>query len=344
VSVSASKSALLLSPCLRWAWEGAKPYEDEFADTTKRDKGTNFHKCMETYYSVGELNALDVVKPGWGDVAEWVCLAISWSEKHLHPRLLQSEPAPQRGAKNWSLYSEVYIAYNFSTGETHFDGAVKDRQYPKMPDYLPGTADLVCILSDGSLLVADWKTGGGTGADKQLLTLALGLRNVFRTPSGELRPIRLAILYVSDDGVHPVEWVVTESDLLAHQHAMAFQLADVGVRKDPVPGIHCSQLYCDHLAYCPGIAKEVDNSSEEPEGLLAASSLVRKYSIQEAPRNAEHAGYIMARVTAAKRQMAFYEERIRKYALSGGKVIADGFEYSKGKDGFRWRTIKVSSQ
>lgn len=324
---SASKSALLLSPCLRWAWEGARLYEDEFADTTKRDKGINFHSGIERYFRSGELDAMSEIKPNWDDVAEWLCLAIGWVRQHLEPRCE-------------SIHPEVYVAYNFDTGAHHIDPTVHNREYPEMPGFLPGTADLVCVLRDGSLLVADWKTGGGTGADKQLLTLALGLRNVFRKADGTTREVRLSVLYVGDDGVHPVEWVVTESDLLAHQHAMAFQLADVGVRTDAVPGIHCSQLYCPHLAYCPGISATVVSASEAPQGLLPEASLVRTYPIQAAPTGPEHAGYIMERVTAAKRQMAFLETRIKAYASNGGRVIAGDFEYSKGKDGFRWRTKK----
>jgi hypothetical protein len=325
MSASASKSALLLSPCLRWAWDGAKPYEDEFADTTKRDKGTMFHKHMDLYYTSG---CSGTATAPLFEVDGWVKLAVLWSKEHLEPRCK-------------SILSEVYVAFNFDTGESHTDVTVHDRKYPKdMPNFLPGTTDLVCLLRDGSLLVADWKTGGGTGADKQLMSLALGLRNVFRTPDGQLRPVRLAILYATEQGVHPVEWEVSEGDLLSHQHAMAFQLADVGVRRDPVPGIHCTQLYCNHLAYCPGIAATVDGAAEASQGLLPAASLVRKYDIQAAPTGPEHAGSIMERVTAAKRQMEFYEKRVRKYVSDGGRCVAGDFEYSQKADGFRWRTKK----
>lgn len=339
---SASKSALLLSPCIRWAWTGAQAYEDEFANTEKRDKGTLFHTGMQLYYEGRSSGWVSQ----WSDVMAWWRLAIQWSHDHLEPRLLTDgaidlyELGPGGNRYKWPLFPEVYVAFNFETGETHHDGSVHDRKYPEMPGFLPGTADLVCILADGSLLVADWKTGGGTGADKQLLTLALGLRNVFRKADGSYRLVRLAILYVGDDGVHPVEWEVTEAELEAHRFAMQMQLADVGVRREPVPGIHCTQLYCAHLAYCPGIASVVDASAEAKESLLPVGSLLRKYSIQEAPTGPEHAGYIMERVTAAKRQMDFYEKRIRAWAADGGRVIAGDFEFSKKADGYRWRPKK----
>ncbi len=334
MAASASKSALLLSPCLRWAWDGAKEYEDEFANTDKRDKGTLFHSAMDLYYAGGCNAAAELCANAKacerfnGEVVDWVGHAIAWSIDHLEPRCKE-------------IHSEVYVAFNYTTGACHADAKVRDRQYPKMPGFLPGTTDLFCILTDGSLLVADWKTGGGTGADKQLMSLALAGRELFRKGDGTYPNVRLAVLYAGPDGVHPHEWEVTHEELDAHRLAMQFQLADVGIRTDPVPGIHCTQLYCNHLAYCPGITATVEAAAESPEGLLPAKSLVRKYDICSVPSGAAHAGAIMERVTAAKRQMDFYEKRVRKYCDDGGRAIAGDFEYSKGKDGFRWRQKKA---
>lgn len=318
MSASASKSALILSPCLRWAGPEAKAYEDEYADTTKRDKGIAFHEGMDGYYTAADSKVRDL------EVQHWVDLAVDWSKEHLEPRCK-------------SILSEVYVSFNFETGEAHSDSSVRDRAYPEMPGYLPGTADLVCILSGGELLVCDWKTGGGTGADKQLLSLALGLRKVFPLPDGTGRKVHLAVLYAGEDGVLPHEWEVSESDLLAHQHAMAFQLADVGIRNDPVVGIHCTQLYCPHLAYCPGVGAIVVDQSESPEGLLPAERLVRRMEMTDKPISDEEAGYTMERISAAKRRMKYLEEAIRRYVMSGGRAIAGDFEFGPGKDGFRWR-------
>ncbi len=326
--VSASKSALLLSPCLRSFAPGMREYEDEFADTSKRDKGTCFHRCMDFYYRKIPVTKSTIPDKYLNDVLPWYMLATEWSQKHLEPRCAE-------------INTEVYVAYNFNTGEVHHDHRVRDREYPDKPGFLPGTCDLACVLQDETLLVADWKTGGGTGADKQLATLALGLREVYRTEAGALRRVRLAILYATADGVHPVEWEVTDAELDAHRVAMQFQLADVGVRTEAVPGIHCTQLYCNHLAYCPGITATVEAAAESPEGLLPAKSLVRKYDISSAPTGSLHAGAIMERVTAAKRQLDFYQERVRSWCESGGRAIAGDFEYSKQKDGYRWRAKRA---
>jgi len=312
-----------------------KEFEDIYANTVKRDNGTSFHSGMDAYYR--DLSkygceggaALDAWQPREPKVANWVHDAIVWSEEHLEPRCQE-------------IHSEVYVAYNFTTGEVHSDPSVRDRRYPEITGFLPGTCDLACILLSGRLYVADWKTGGGTGADKQLLTLALGLRKLFPWPDGTPRAVTLAILYTGEtvSGVHPVEWDVTDEELERHRHDMSLQLMDVGVRTEAVPGIHCTQLYCNHLAYCPGITSTVEDASESAQGLLPKERLVRRYAIHEAPTGDAHAGSIMERVTAAKRQLDFYEKRVRAYCDNGGRAIAGDFEYRKGKDGFRWRAKK----
>lgn len=42
-----SKSALFLSPCVYWV--GSKAYDDRYADTTERDKGTRFHRKIDQW-------------------------------------------------------------------------------------------------------------------------------------------------------------------------------------------------------------------------------------------------------------------------------------------------------
>ncbi len=325
MSASASKSALLLSGCLTWALPGAAEYRDENADTTKRDKGSLFHKGMDLYYAKGrkpasELEAYAEVCSN-EQVLGWVQTAVAWSIDHLEPRCE-------------SIYSEVYVGFNFSTGEVHTDKRVRNRKYPKKPGFLPGTADLVCVLQDGSLLIADWKTGGGTGADKQLLSLACGLREVYRTSSGDLRPVLLSVLYAgdTDDGcVHPVEWAVTDSDLRAHQHAMAERLANIDVLRSPVVGIHCTQLYCQHLAYCKGVGEIVADLAHK--SLPVVQSV---HSITDQPISDEEAGYTMERIYAAKRQYEYLMSGIKKYIDGGGRAIAGEHEYKKTTTGFRW--------
>lgn len=53
MSVSASKSALILSPCLAWAGDGAAAFNEKRVDRedhSARDFGTEFHAIMDNYY------------------------------------------------------------------------------------------------------------------------------------------------------------------------------------------------------------------------------------------------------------------------------------------------------
>lgn len=331
MSVSASKSALVLSPCLHWASDSAREYDDELSNHEKRDKGTMFHAGMDGHYSGGDSRVRDL------EVQLWVDAAVQWSETFLEPRCEK-------------ILSEVYVGYNFKSGYVHTDPTVHDRKYPKMRGFVPGTADLVCILKTGELLVADWKTGSGTGVEAQLLTLACGLRKVYLQPDGSIRTILLAALYAgetSDRCVHPVEWAVSESDLLAHEHAMAERLARVNKPNEPVVGIHCSQLYCPHLAYCAGIGAIVADMAESPKGakgapngLLRPEALVKgkpeRYQMTDMPISDEEAGFTMERAYAAKRQYEYLMAGIKRYVNGGGRAVAGDFEYKQTTTGFRW--------
>jgi hypothetical protein len=338
MSVSASKSALLLSPCLAWARAGARSYDEsrvDAEDTEKRDLGIQFHDGQDRYYKKEDYS------DKWfnSDVLNWMKLAQEWSRQHLEPRCLE-------------IQSEVYVATNFTTGAIHTDASVRDRKYPEMPGFIPGTADLVCILADGSLLVADWKTGGATGADKQLLTLGYGLRKALPTAEGLPRPVRLAVLYAGPEGVLPYEWEVTDAELEAHAQAMAFQYEDIGKRNEPVLGSHCSQLYCHHLAYCSGVREVAESAAwaagpneEKGHGLRMESEAKQalhlpvfqpRFDMTDAPSSDDEAGYVMARITAAKRQLKYYEEGIRRYCSDGGRAVDGDFEFKQTNSGFRW--------
>lgn len=259
------------------------------------------------------------------DPNDWARVAREWSRKHLEPRCDV-------------ILSEVFVATNFLTGDVFLDPSVEDRAYPDLPGFLPGTADLVCILSDGTLLVADWKTGGGTGVWEQLLTLAFGLsRSAYlRNPDGSIRKVRVAALYHDpDNGMRPCEWEVTDSELVAHAKAMGFQIADVGVRTEHVQGSHCTQLYCPHLAYCDAVFRDVEAAYLEDKvgkRLPVLSGPV----LTDEPATDEEAGVVMARIAAARRQMKYYEAGIRAYVDNGGRAIDGAFEYKKTPTGYRW--------
>jgi hypothetical protein len=319
--ISASKSALLLSPCIAWAHPSAKHYEDEFANTAKRDIGTDFHALMDMWIK-RELHHVvsSPRKEPCDDVSILFEVAKKWARQALDD------------VEAFSIQSEVYVAINPHNGVPHYDNTVKDRNYPNVPGFIPGTCDLVYVCGDGTLVVSDWKTGGGNGADEQLLTLAAGLRNIYRKADGSLRPVRISVLYVSHDGVIDVSRSVSHDELDAHLFALSIQLDRVGsLNNRHVVSVNCTQLYCPHLAYCPAIKAK----TAELSGDIANLDVLQDNEV-----NSSNAGKLMSVLTAAKRRTSYWENKVRAFSEGGGVVRSGGYTFSKKSDGFRWRKDK----
>ena len=326
--VSLSKSALLLSPCIAWTGDRAAWYEEDKVDAddlSKQDQGTLFHKIIAT-----GLNQ---------DRSKWVCPDNVWNW-YEHARIYVEQVLLPRCE---SYQTEVPVAVNWSTGDVRVLEGVVDREYPDLPGYQFGTADIVCVLKDGSLLIADWKTGGSDGATEQMLSLACGFQKCMTGTDGDqgnwYRPVKILCLQVNDDGVWPHEQSVTQEELNNHWDSMRFQWEDIGKRNDMVPGIHCTTLYCPHLGHCQAIGGVVSMAGQQaPKGagpLVPASALLRK--VTDTPVTDDEAGASMALVSAAKRQLKYAEEKMKDYVAKGGKVVCGSYEWSNGDNGHRWR-------
>ncbi len=325
---SLSKSGLLLSPCIAWAGPLSRWYDEEkvdLEDMSKRDKGTCFHRAIDDFLKTG---CPEAALPQ--DVAKWLDHAIKYMKEVLGPRCE-------------SIQSEVAISVNWVERKAEVLVGVKDRNYPKREGWQNGTADLVCILKDGSLLIADWKTGGADGAKEQLLSLGVGFQfcmvddNSYREP----RKLVTLCLQVNDEGVWPHEYNHTLEEIESHWDSMRFQWEDIGVRNTPVSGIHCTTLYCPHLAYCSAITDGTVELAEQ-EGrkagtLMPAESLVRSNRLNDTPLSDEEAGSTMSLVSASKRQVKYVEEKLKDYVAAGGKVTAGGYTWGPGSNGWRWR-------
>lgn len=275
-------------------------------------------------------------------VKGWVDHARDYMDKVLGPRCE-------------TIMSEVAIGVNWQTGEVEVLPDVENREYPERPGWRYGTADLVCVLKTGDLLVGDWKTGGTEGAEEQLLSLGVCFQKcmLIGEDSGDgsvgvrVRPLRTLCLQVDDNGVWPKEYVITQEQISNHWDAMMFADQDIEVCKEPVPGIHCTQLYCPHLAYCSAVTGMVVDAAREdgkqPDGtpLIAPDSLMRQFRLTDSPRSSEEAGQVMAVVGAARRQLKYYDAAIKAYVNKGGTVTQGKYEWIETPtQGFRWRRVK----
>ena len=327
-AVSLSKSALLLSPCIAWAGPKAKWYNEDRIDTndtTKRDDGTSVHRNLCSHITgVGTIRCLNP------NVGILTTIGVKYIDEVLGP-------------KSAKIQSELAIGINWINKDVIVLPDVKNREYPKRKNFQFGTLDLVVDLLGGGLLVGDWKTGGSDGADAQLLSGLCGIRKYLNHPG----PYFISCISLNEEGCWPHEREVSADELDTHWDEMRFAWEDIGFRNDIIPGIHCTTLYCPALAYC-----QAHTDTIETQAMLAGPSvyepdLVRPMTLQkktlqytDRPLTDEEAGYTMSLISAARRKMKYDEAAMKEYIESGGKVILNGYEWSKGDNGHRWRRIK----
>ncbi len=331
---SLSKSALLLSPCLAWADPQARYYDEtlvEQKDHSKRDRGIRFHAIMD-------LMAEDQAHTP-------VHIPRELGDHVYHARRYLEELRDRSDV----VRSELALGVNWSRSVSTILWDTKDRNYPNNQGWQYGTADLVCILKTGEVYVADWKTGGTDGAEEQLLSLAYAAQrsdefSVYSSISGQMqtnlkRPVIISCLQVNEHGVWPKERSVSNEELDAHADAMRFQWEDIGKRNEPVPGVHCTTLYCPALAYCRAITEAVVVSATQAQEREVVEPMVLNgsYRLTDKPGTDAEAGYVISIAKAAKRQIDYWELAMKRYIKNGGRVTAGQYEWGPGGNGYRFR-------
>ncbi len=323
-----SKSALMLSPCIAWAYPTVPWYDEDKVDrtdTTKRDNGILLHRQADHYLKG---------RPTDGNLPQEVDTYLQHCLVYLTDVLLPDCK---------SVQSEVAIGTDWLLGKTVLLSNVTDRKYPsgsEWESYQFGTADLVAELKDGTLLVADWKTGGSEGATEQLMSLAFGFSQL--NPG---KPVRISCLSVNEHGVWPKEADVSQEQLDSHWDDMRYQWEAVlnGRRTDHVTGVHCTTLYCPHLSYCSAIQDVVRGMAETaPQGGSGPMVKPEAYGVP-APKafmSDKEAGETMAAVSAANRQIKYLTNLMKERVSKGlGKVLSGNYEWADGGNGFRWRAV-----
>jgi hypothetical protein len=320
-----SKTALIMSGCRTWLEPGSEWYDDSVGVHEKRDHGTQFHTGMDTYHKTGVM-----VLTGTPEVDRRLVAAQQWWDQDFVPN-------------HTDIQTEVAFRVNMDTLEGEVV-AVVDREYGKEPNMFYGTADVVARDKSGALVIADWKTGSDYGAHGQLMSLGWAALDYSQNPNNGVDYASVVVgqsIMVLDGYPKATVQCVTKftarrSELLGHIVEVKRQLFS-GDKATPQPGIHCTQLYCPHLAYCPETIKATEALSEGPQGLIKPEALLKKFSITSPPSSPEHAAYIMERISASKRQTQYMTDLMKEYVSRGGTVSAGGLTWGPGKDGFRWR-------
>lgn len=322
---SLSKSALL-KRCQAWAIDSSREYEKSLSagdDLTAMNDGNDVHDAIDVGIKTGTPPILEK-EPLNRMVAHAMELVAAYKEA------------------GWKLTSEVCFQVSQS-GPGGVPSASMivlpgPREYPYLAGHVYGTADIVGTKStaDGKVtdvLVADWKTGGTDSAEDQLKSLGWAAWMVYPDANIHLQTLKLTEDSVWIIGYPDVGEPIGRTQLAEHWNLMSRSYKAVDAQKyKPNPGIHCTQLYCPHLAFCGAFeAAEAQASERESEGYT---------KLTDAPGSNSEAGKVMATLSAIKRRTKYYEAALKRYVETGGRVIAGDYIWSQGKDGFRWRKQK----
>ena len=316
-AVSLSRSALMLSPCIYWAQPQAEWYDSAYDPQSKRDRGTEVHSLIHQGI---QDHALPSVTPEQ-KIAHH---ALEWLHQQVSSTRLTS------------VQSEIAVSVNWTEDKAEVL-QVSNREYPQRDGWQNGTADIVARYGNNGLYVGDWKTGDGQGWEEQVLSLLYGFLKAFEAQGLELPTEFMgARLKVTEEGVWPIEKAYTRNDLDLHADAMRMRWEEVNAQtvvSGYVPGIHCTQYYCPHLAYCGAIKGYVREIAMKDEKIHLN---VMNPVLTDKPQSDTEAGGTAEILSAVKRQLKYYDEKLKAYVEAGGRVISGQWEWKKGSTGFRW--------
>lgn len=275
---------------------------------------------------------------GAEEESAWLVHAQEYFRKELQPRFQVINP-------------ELCVGKHYGSGQARFFSDVRERGYPDIPGWTFGTMDIMARTELGgfadlgpedTLYVADWKTGGIEGAEEQLLSLLDASLDAFdQATFGTPGKLIISVLQVTQDGVRPIERTVELDEVIAHGQAMSWQwerLQDASQGPPgPEPGIHCTQLYCPHLAYCDAISGAV-RAAAEADQLISQENLLKKLTDQ--PVDNEEAAGTIELVTAAKRQLTYLTECMKEWVRNNGPIVSGDWKWGPTESGFRWRKRK----
>lgn len=290
---TASRTALLAA-CGWWA----RP-EAEWFDVAgpSAERGNRFHEPIDRYIKTGVRE--EVAE----DVRAEYEVAIDWVEDYGR-RYLLSEVAFA-----WDPVRDVAEVLK-TTGRDYAEAQARG--------LVCGTADVVAVTSDGkAALIADWKTGDGSGAGSQLRTLAL-----MATRALKLDSVTVVALEVTAAGVREVcREDLDVFDLDAHAGELAELLAAVPTA-EPVPGPHCGERYCPARASCPA-------GREAAEQLVPVDALVpHRMSVEIA--SPDHAAWMLDRVRLVEAACKSVKDAIKAACPDEGWTLADGRTLREG--------------
>lgn len=273
------------------------PQADYVSEAGKR--GTAIHAYLASVGTIGKEKALEATPPEHREA----CAVLDLE--------LLSAVDPEKFAH------EVTFAWSYKTCRARELGRNLNRSYAQATkDEIVGTADVVG-LGDGVVVIWDWKSGRAPAAATswQLRFLALAAARTYGVSSAEVAMAQ------TNGWIDPARFdafdldvIERELDNLVDRVLVEREAVARGEEPHMVLGSHCD--YCSAIARCPAQTQLALAIGGNPEEAIGAK-------LELTPENAPQ---VYERLSAAKRLIAFVEERLQAYAtanpiaLPGGRV------------------------
>lgn len=276
-------------------------------------RGTVIHAFLEAVNAKGREAALADVP----DDLRPVCEALDVSKLPTNPRLFAAE---------------VAFAFHTVTGKARELGRGIGRRYDCASTEIAGTADVIALLDDDGVFVADFKSGWSrrTAArdSLQLRFYALAAARAYGRSRAQVQVIR-----IFEDGetwtdeasldAFDIDSFAADLSALASSVEADRKLYAEGVEPQMVEGAHCR--WCPAFSRCPAKAAliSIPPSVEiTPEGASAAYQRIRLY----------------------KQALEKAEEILRDYARANPIPLPDGSVYGVRYDDARRIDGKVAEK
>lgn len=293
---------------------------------SKREQGTLTHSLIDMWHT----NNLPLLSPPKEGPQRLAWHGYKWLE------------GCKASGRFQDVHTEQVVGINWSTGQAGLFTVPGHRQYPNIPGWQFGTADLICRTDGDTLYIGDWKTGDGLGWEEQVLSLLYAISRVAVTQDA-LPPKSFigACLRLNDQGCWPEEIIYTQNDLDLHADAMRMRWEDIqsGRVTEKRGGIHCTQYYCPHLAYCSEIRSYVSSLARQDAaqtGKVHLKVVGNGLMLTDKPRSDTEAGEVVEMLSAAKRQIKYLDTKMKEYVAKGGRVLSGQMEWKDRGNGFRW--------
>lgn len=214
--------------------------EAEAADETRVD--TYFRRVV-----CGEIEELVGGELSESERASLAALATSWRDWWPSFQRRASE-SPETGAP--VMITELAVALDVDTGRGRILACLEPRDYSTATEReVPGTIDLAACLEEGVPALIDYKTGRATHRVADHVDQLLHNAASYTSLTGH-RGAMIGVAHVTPEGVRLDERRVDGFDF-AIITAELRQILDGLPSADPVPGLHCEDLYCPARAVCP---------------------------------------------------------------------------------------------